>query len=144
VINNIEFDHADIYADLDAVLRRSGGSSISSAQRAAAARRRQPACRGLAQSAVSPVETFGTGARRGLAGSDIEHADGLTRFKVRHTGDVIGQFASPLLGVHNVRNALAALRPDTTSAFARGDLAEGLRASKASSAGSKPWGRLPV
>ena len=44
VINNIEFDHADIYADLDAVLlafRRL--VQPRAAQRPAAARRRQPA-----------------------------------------------------------------------------------------------------
>ena len=61
VINNIEFDHADIYADLDEVrlaFRRL--VEPRAAQRAAAARRataRMP--RRSAPMAVSPVETFG-------------------------------------------------------------------------------------
>ncbi len=41
--------------------------------------------------------------------STIEHRDGLTRFDVRRDGQPFGRFESPLLGVHNVRNALAAI-----------------------------------
>src|SRR5256714_3558221 len=114
VINNVEFDHADIYADLDAVLlafRRlvnlvpRNGLLLLGADSLHAA--------GLKQHAVSPVETFGTDERADWQASDLEPSDGLTHFKVRHRGTPVGRFSSPLLGVHNVRNAVAAIAVGT-------------------------------
>src|SRR3954465_9734436 len=62
IINNVEFDHADIYPDLNAVLLafrrlvnlvpRSGLLLIGADS---------PHAMGLAKHAVSPIETFGTG-----------------------------------------------------------------------------------
>ena len=127
VINNIEFDHADIYPDLDAVLlafRRlvnlvpRNGLLLLGAD--------SPHAAALRPKAVSPVETFGTTADADWLASDIVHVDGLTHFKVRHRGDVVGQFASPLLGVHNVRNALAAIAVGSSIGVAPADLIEGL------------------
>jgi UDP-N-acetylmuramate: L-alanyl-gamma-D-glutamyl-meso-diaminopimelate ligase len=128
IVNNIEFDHADIYANLDAVLLaftrlvnlvpRNGLLLLGADSPHAAA---------LGPKAVSPVETFGTAHDANWLASDIEHANGLTRFKVRHRGDVIGQFASPLLGVHNVRNALAAIAVASYVGVSPDDLADGLR-----------------
>ena len=128
VINNIEFDHADIYADLDAVLQafrrlvnlvpRNGLLLLGADSPHAAA---------LRLKAVSPIETFGTAHDADWLASDLEHADGLTHFKVRHRGDVIGQFVSPLLGAHNVRNALAAIAVGHHVGVSPGDLADGLR-----------------
>ncbi len=47
VVNNVEFDHADIYADLDAVrLAFAPLRAAGAAPRAGAARRRQPRRRG--------------------------------------------------------------------------------------------------
>jgi UDP-N-acetylmuramate: L-alanyl-gamma-D-glutamyl-meso-diaminopimelate ligase len=131
VINNVEFDHADIYADLDAVLlafRRlcnlvpRNGLLLVGADSAHAA--------GLARYAVSPLETFGTAEGADWQATDIESADGLTQFKVRRRGEPFGRFASPLLGVHNVRNACAAIAVGSYLGIAAADLADGLRAFK--------------
>jgi UDP-N-acetylmuramate: L-alanyl-gamma-D-glutamyl-meso-diaminopimelate ligase len=128
VINNVEFDHADIYADLDAVLlafRRlvnlvpRNGLLLLGAD--------SPHAAGLAKHAVSPHETFGTSDDATWQATDIEPADGLTHFKVRRHGDVFGRFASPLLGVHNVRNAVAAIAVGSYVGIPPADLAEGLR-----------------
>jgi UDP-N-acetylmuramate: L-alanyl-gamma-D-glutamyl-meso-diaminopimelate ligase len=54
----------------------------------------------------------------------------MTRFIVEREGAVFGSFESPLLGVHNVRNALAALAVGAHSGLSAGTLAEGLRAFK--------------
>ena len=131
VINNIEFDHADIYADLDAVrlafrrlvnlvpkngLLLLGGDS--------------PHAAGLQSHAVSPVETFGTGAGATWQAIDISHADGLTRFTVRRDGGEFGRFESPLLGIHNVRNALAAIAVGSRVGLGAAVLADGLRSFK--------------
>ena len=131
VINNVEFDHADIYADLDAVLlafRRlvnlvpRNGLLLLGAD--------SPHAAGLARHAVSPFQTFGTADDADWQATDIESADGLTHFKVRRRGEVFGRFASPLLGVHNVRNAIAAIAVGSYVGISASDLADGLRVFK--------------
>jgi UDP-N-acetylmuramate: L-alanyl-gamma-D-glutamyl-meso-diaminopimelate ligase len=128
VINNIEFDHADIYADLDAVLTafrrlvrlvpRNGLLLIGADS---------PHAQALVPTAVSPVETFGLDDTATWRGSAIEHRDGLTRFDVHRDGTLFGRFESPLLGAHNVRNALAAIAVGTRVGIMPQTLAEGLR-----------------
>ena len=127
VINNIEFDHADIYADLDAVrlaFRRlvnlvpRNGMLLLGAD--------SPHAAGLIAHAVSPVQTFGTSDEATWQASAIEHADGVTRFTVRCNGEPFGQFESPLLGLHNVRNALAAIAVGSHVELRASQLAEGL------------------
>jgi UDP-N-acetylmuramate: L-alanyl-gamma-D-glutamyl-meso-diaminopimelate ligase len=128
IVNNVEFDHADIYADLDAVLlafRRlvnlvpRNGLLLVGADSTHAA--------GLAKHAVSPLETFGTSEDATWQATDVKAADGLTHFRVRRRREWFGDFASPLLGVHNVRNAVAAIAVGSYLGIAPGDLADGLR-----------------
>jgi UDP-N-acetylmuramate: L-alanyl-gamma-D-glutamyl-meso-diaminopimelate ligase len=131
VINNIEFDHADIYADLDAVrlafrrlvnlVPRNGLLLLGADSSHAAA---------LRPSAVSPVETFGTVEDATWQASGITHADGLTRFEVSRAGRAFGRFESPLLGLHNVRNALAAIAVGSYVGLGAAELAAGLRGFK--------------
>ena len=128
VINNIEFDHADIYADLDAVrlaFRRlanlvpRNGLLLLGAD--------SPDAAGLAPGAVSPVETFGTSDGATWQATRIAHADGLTHFDVLQGGRAFARFESPLLGVHNVRNALAAIAVGSRVGMPADQLASGLR-----------------
>jgi UDP-N-acetylmuramate: L-alanyl-gamma-D-glutamyl-meso-diaminopimelate ligase len=129
VIGNIEFDHADIYADLDAVrlafrrlanlVPRNGLLLLGADSPHAAA---------LAATAVSPVETFGLAERSTWRATEIEHGDGLTRFLVSRAGSPFGRFESPLLGVHNVRNALVAIAVGARAGAGAATLADGLRA----------------
>ena len=110
VINNIEFDHADIYADLDAVttaftrlvrlVPRRGLLLIGADS---------PAALALAERAVSRVQTFGTAADLDWQAVDIVTDAAATRFRVRRKGVMFGEFEVPLVGEHNVRNALAAI-----------------------------------
>jgi UDP-N-acetylmuramate: L-alanyl-gamma-D-glutamyl-meso-diaminopimelate ligase len=128
VINNIEFDHADIYADLDAVrlafrrlvnlVPRNGLLLLGADSPDAAA---------LQKFAVSPVETFGLSDGATWQAYDVEHSNGLTHFKVRRGGQPFGTFRSPLLGLHNVRNALAAMAVGAYTGVKAPDLAEGLQ-----------------
>jgi UDP-N-acetylmuramate: L-alanyl-gamma-D-glutamyl-meso-diaminopimelate ligase len=128
VINNIEFDHADIYADLDAVLlafRRlvqlvpRNGLLLLGAD--------SPHAHALATTAVSPVETFGLDEQATWCASGIEHRDGHTRFDVSRQGRTFRRFESPLLGVHNVRNALAAIAVGARVGLSPETMADGLR-----------------
>jgi UDP-N-acetylmuramate: L-alanyl-gamma-D-glutamyl-meso-diaminopimelate ligase len=128
VVSNIEFDHADIYADLDAVtlafrrlvnlVPRNGLLLLGTDSPHAAA---------LQQHAVSPVETFGLDPLNTWGTDDITYRDGWTRFVVTHHGRPFGEFESPLLGVHNVRNALAAIAVGTFVGIQPRELADGLR-----------------
>jgi UDP-N-acetylmuramate: L-alanyl-gamma-D-glutamyl-meso-diaminopimelate ligase len=131
VIGNVEFDHADIYADLEAVLvafRRlvtlvpRNGLLLLGAD--------SPHAVALARAAVSPVETFGLASEATWQADEIDHQDGKTRFVVRRRGEPYGRFESPLLGVHNVRNALAAMAVGSYAGLGPSALAEGLRTFK--------------
>ena len=131
VINNIEFDHADIYGSIDEVrlaFRRlanlvpKNGLLLLGAD--------SPDAAALQKTAVSPVETYGLGDGVTWQAVDVEHADGITHFKLRREGQLFGRFASPLLGLHNVRNALAAIAVGANAGLSASELAEGLRAFK--------------
>jgi len=128
IVNNIEFDHADIYADLDAVrlafrrlvnlVPRNGLLLLGADSPDAAA---------LQAAAASPVETFGLADGATWQGTNVVHRDGMTQFDVRHHREMFGRFESPLLGVHNVRNALAAIATGSFAGLDAAALADGLR-----------------
>lgn len=131
VIGNVEFDHADIYADLDAVrlaFRRlvnlvpRNGLLLLGAD--------SPDALALRTHAVSPVETFGVSEGSDWWGHDVEYRDGHTSFRVTHRGREFGVFESPLLGLHNVRNALAAMAVGAFVGLDATDVADGLRGFK--------------
>jgi UDP-N-acetylmuramate: L-alanyl-gamma-D-glutamyl-meso-diaminopimelate ligase len=113
VIANVEFDHADIYTNLDEVrlaFRRltnlvpRGGLTLLGIDNADAA--------ALASSVRSRVQTFGLSEGADWRASDIlagAAGPAATTFRVHHAGGDLGLFSSPLVGDHNVRNALAAI-----------------------------------
>ncbi len=129
VIGNIEFDHADIYRDLDAVrlafqrlvnlVPRSGLLLLGADSPEAAA---------LRPLARSRVQSFGLSDGADWQAYDVEPAGGGTAFKVRRDGRTYGRFDMPLLGQHNVRNALAALAIGAEAGVDVMPLGEGLRA----------------
>jgi len=129
IINNVEFDHADIYADFDAVtlaFRRlvnlvpRRGLLLVGAD--------SPGARALVGSAVSRVQTFGTGDDVEWQAHDLEPAGASTRFKARRGGAPFASFEVPLIGAHNVRNAMAAIAVATEVGISPERIAEGLRA----------------
>jgi UDP-N-acetylmuramate: L-alanyl-gamma-D-glutamyl-meso-diaminopimelate ligase len=110
VINNVEFDHADIYADLDAVTTAFAGLVRLVPRRGLLlVGGDSPAALALADRAVSPVQTFGTATDLDWQAYDLTAAAASTRFRVRRQGAVFEEFEVPLVGAHNVRNALAAI-----------------------------------
>ncbi|MEO5566288.1 MAG: UDP-N-acetylmuramate:L-alanyl-gamma-D-glutamyl-meso-diaminopimelate ligase [Luteimonas sp.] len=110
ILNNLEYDHADIFADVAAIQRqfhhlvrtvpRRGRLIVNGEDRHLA--------EVLAMGCWTPVERFG------LAGESLDWsarlvaADGSV-FAVSHAGREIGEVHWSLLGRHNVMNALAAL-----------------------------------
>ena len=114
IVNNIEFDHADIYKDLEAVklaFRRlmnlvpGNGRLVVGWD--------SPPVRDVVQSfgrkLFTQLETFGTADDAKWQAREIEFADGHTRFSVWRDGAKWAEFSTPLIGDFNVRNCLAAI-----------------------------------
>lgn len=109
VINNIEFDHADIYRDIDEVrlafrrlvnlVPKSGLTLLGIDSPDAAA---------LKAHARSRVQTFGLSDAAEWRAVDVRVTTE-SEFKVLRSGTNLGTFRMGLLGDHNVRNALAAI-----------------------------------
>jgi UDP-N-acetylmuramate: L-alanyl-gamma-D-glutamyl-meso-diaminopimelate ligase len=131
VINNVEFDHADIYPDLDAIrlaFRRfvnlipRRGLLLACADDAEA--------RALTAGARCRVETFGLADGADWQAHDLQIRAGSTAFSVRRKGEPSGAFEVPLLGAYNVRNALAAIAVGAAVGLSPDTMAAGLRAFK--------------
>jgi UDP-N-acetylmuramate: L-alanyl-gamma-D-glutamyl-meso-diaminopimelate ligase len=83
--------------------------------------------RALVDAARSRVQTFGTGDALNWQAHDLEPVGAATRFKVRRDGAPFGAFELPLLGAHNVRNALAAVAVATEVGISVERIADALR-----------------
>ena len=114
ILNNLEYDHADIFPDVAAIQRQfhhlvrtvpGNGRLIVNAhdERLADV---------LAMGCWTPVETFGIGG--GDWQATLIEADG-SAFTVHRRGELIGEVRWPLLGNHSVMNALAALAAATAA-----------------------------
>lgn len=106
VLNNLEFDHADIFADLDAIetqfhhlVRTVPGEGLIVVNGREASLQRV-----LARGCWTPVTTFGDAD--GWQAADVD-ADG--GFDVLLRGEPQGRVRWALLGEHNRMNALAAI-----------------------------------
>jgi UDP-N-acetylmuramate: L-alanyl-gamma-D-glutamyl-meso-diaminopimelate ligase len=115
ILNNLEYDHADIYADVAAIRRQfnqllrtvpGGGRLIVNGEDAELAAT-------LSMGFWTPREEFALAPRDG--GADAEWSANIApesaagRFTVLCRGQAVGEVSWPLLGEHNVMNALAAI-----------------------------------
>jgi UDP-N-acetylmuramate: L-alanyl-gamma-D-glutamyl-meso-diaminopimelate ligase len=132
IVNNIEFDHADIYKDLDAVklaFRRL--MNLVPAQGSLIAGWDSPPVREVVSSfgakLFTKLETFGTGDDARWQARDINFAAGLTRFDVFCEGKKWHEFETPLIGEFNVRNCLAVIVAANAWGVERQTIAEALR-----------------
>ncbi|CAN7474288.1 UDP-N-acetylmuramate:L-alanyl-gamma-D-glutamyl-meso-diaminopimelate ligase [Pseudoxanthomonas sp. LjRoot168] len=109
ILNNLEYDHADIFPDVAAIQRQfhhlvrtvpRRGRLIVNGEDARLAEV-------LAMGCWTPVERFGFDATLEWSARLIR--DDGSAFAVRHHGIEIGEVHWPMLGRHNVLNGLAAL-----------------------------------
>lgn len=114
VVNNIEFDHADIYVNLEAVklaFRRL--MNLVPGNGRLVAGWDSPHVRDVVQSfgakLFTNVETFGTCDDAKWQACNIRFADGMTQFDVFRDGKRWAEFQTPLIGEFNVRNGLAVI-----------------------------------
>lgn len=114
VINNIEFDHADIYADLAAVklaFRRlmnlvPGTGRLIVNGDDANVRDVLAEMRGRLH---TQIETFGTGEDNLWQARDMDFTGALSRFRVFRANQEWGTFETGLVGEFNIRNCLACI-----------------------------------
>ena len=109
VVANVEFDHADIYPDLDSIrvaFRRLVGLVP---QRGLLLLGRDDAeAHALRSSARCRVESFGLDPAATWRAVEIVPMPAATAFRIERDGERFAEVQVPLLGEYNVRNALAA------------------------------------
>jgi UDP-N-acetylmuramate: L-alanyl-gamma-D-glutamyl-meso-diaminopimelate ligase len=123
IITSLEFDHADIYADLAAIEKQfrllvnmvpRGGRIVCWGESATV--------RGVVAKAFCPVETYGLSADNDWMAGDIEFSEGATQFRIARGGREFARIRLAMAGRHNVLNAVAA----TAIAAGRGISAESI------------------
>ncbi|AXA85367.1 UDP-N-acetylmuramate:L-alanyl-gamma-D-glutamyl-meso-diaminopimelate ligase [Lysobacter oculi] len=109
ILNNLEYDHADIFPDLAAIERQFHHlvRTVPHRGRLIVNGEDDNLKRVLAMGCWTPVETFGIGDGFDWS-ARLVNADG-SAFDVLHRGEKIGTVEWPMLGRHNVMNGLAAL-----------------------------------
>jgi UDP-N-acetylmuramate: L-alanyl-gamma-D-glutamyl-meso-diaminopimelate ligase len=131
VVNNVEYDHADIYPDLESIrvaFRRfvnlipRRGLLVAGAD--------DEEAKALTPNARCRVETFGLSVGADWQAHDLRVEGTTTGFSLRRKGEPAGTFEVPLVGAYNVRNALAALAVGSAVGISLDTMAEGLRAFK--------------
>lgn len=110
ILTGIEFDHADIYADLAAVTRSfrrfvrlippTGALLVCGHETLA---------REVARECPGEVETYGTDPDFDWHAETLTSDAAGTRFVLRHRGQVMGEMTTPTWGRHNLLNVVAAL-----------------------------------
>jgi UDP-N-acetylmuramate: L-alanyl-gamma-D-glutamyl-meso-diaminopimelate ligase len=129
IVGNVEFDHADIYADLEAVKTAFFRLlSVIPGRGLLLAGIESPALRELLSRALCRVETFAVGQDADWRALDVRPVPGGSCFRVLGKGKDEGEFVLGLPGEHNVRNALAALAAAADLGVPPARLREALRA----------------
>jgi UDP-N-acetylmuramate: L-alanyl-gamma-D-glutamyl-meso-diaminopimelate ligase len=114
IVNNIEFDHADIYKDLDAIK-----FAFSRLMNLVPGNGKLIACwdcpntrevvEKFGEKLFAQLETFGTNEEAKWRVGDIDFSGDMTHFKVYCANEFYGEFETPLIGEFNARNCLAVI-----------------------------------
>ncbi|MEW5763464.1 MAG: UDP-N-acetylmuramate--L-alanine ligase [Acidobacteriota bacterium] len=127
ILNNIEMDHLDNFADLSALetafvrlfgVVNPGGTVLAGTESPSVAR--------LLPQVGRRTTTFGLGGGEDWTATDVTYSEQGTRFFLFHSGRRLGAFTSPLHGPHNLRNTLAALAASLEAGAELEALKEGL------------------
>lgn len=109
LVTSIEFDHGDIYRDLDDIMRAfrlmlrqvpSTGHVLLCAD--------DPGAMTLAPHAFSPVITYGFSAEANWRGEIIQQGSS-PALRIHRDGAIWGECEAPLAGRHNAQNTIAAI-----------------------------------
>ncbi|HUF23292.1 MAG TPA: UDP-N-acetylmuramate:L-alanyl-gamma-D-glutamyl-meso-diaminopimelate ligase [Vicinamibacterales bacterium] len=128
IVGNLEYDHADIYPDMES-LRLAFRRFVNLVPRRGLLLlgADSPEAMALADGAHSKVETFGLADGATWQAHSIQAAPEGTRFSVRRRGEPYGQIELPMFGEFNVRNALAAIAVADTEGVSPHAAADAMR-----------------
>ncbi|NTW84165.1 MAG: UDP-N-acetylmuramate--alanine ligase [Chlorobiaceae bacterium] len=110
IINNIEFDHADIFNSLEDIkqsfrlfvnLIPKNGTLIVNGE--------DPAALDIASRAFCKVERFGMSEKCEWTAINSSSDHDVSSFEIIHRGSLLGTVRVPLFGTYNIMNALAAV-----------------------------------
>ncbi len=128
IVTSIEFDHGDIYRDLEEIetafqrmLRQipRGGRLIACADNRAAS--------SLSTHAFCPVETYGFSELAHWRGEILSSREGIQCLRIHREGALWGEFETTLAGRHNLQNAVAAIAAAALAGAEKADLQEAIR-----------------
>jgi len=110
IVNNIEFDHADIYDNLDQIklaFRRL--INLVPRNGLLLANHDDKNVMALSERAFSPVQSFGLSDEAYWNANNIQFFEDHTTFDIIKQGDLFAPVSVQLTGYHNIRNVLAAV-----------------------------------
>ena len=109
IVNNIEFDHGDIYSDLDQIkLAFKRLINLIPRNGLLLANNDDPNVTEIMSSAFSRVETFGLSSTAFWNAENIQFSKEQTSFDIIRDGKRFASVNTILTGYHNIRNILAA------------------------------------
>ncbi|HEY4733104.1 MAG TPA: UDP-N-acetylmuramate:L-alanyl-gamma-D-glutamyl-meso-diaminopimelate ligase [Gemmatimonadaceae bacterium] len=138
IVNNIEFDHADIYRDEEAYkFAFARFINLVPKNGVVVAGWDSPIVRELAARSPAPVESFGFGEELKTPANqphwnarDVEFDEKGTRFRAFRSDEEWGKIDTPLAGAFSVRNVLAVIAAAESVSADRDGVREGLRTFK--------------
>jgi len=128
VINAIEYDHSDIFSSIDEILKTfrlflrlipAKGLVLLNAD--------DPLALSMKDHAFSRIETFSTYGKGDWNATIVSQDKGGTTFSYHHNGILIDTVIIPMIGMHNVRNALASIACAHHSGISKNDINNGLK-----------------
>ena len=127
VINNIEFDHADIYRDLEDIERVfSQLINTVPANGLVLANGDDPVIGDLVARSFAKVQTFGLGTQNHWRATRLESSGMAQTFTALEADSELLDARIPLSGAYNVRNALGAIGVCARAGLAADEMAAGL------------------
>lgn len=127
ILTSLEFDHADIYENLAAIelqfrrlvnlVPRRGKIFVWGETENLVACTKKAFC---------PVVTYGLSPQMDWCAGDIEWRDGMTHFRVMHHRSEATRVRMPLVGRHNIMNALACIALALEHGVGRGAIEDSL------------------
>ena len=126
LLGTVEFDHADIFGDLEQI-KTAFRRLVNLVPRRGLLIRHEESASAVEVSSAAPcrVEGFGIAAGRWRA-VEIVTARGGTRCRVQRDGSTYAELTLQMDGAHNVRNALAVVAAAHDQGLSAGEIADGL------------------
>ncbi len=128
VVNNVEFDHADIYENLAAIQKAFRQViNLVPGRGLVLASSGDPVLARLLPQSPAPVQSFGLEPGAYWQASEVVVAAEGQHVTLNCQGERLGGFVLPLSGEYNIRNALAAIAVGHRAGVSAEAMAEGLR-----------------